>query len=61
VGGGAPVTTTTTTTTGTDDPLTITGLTNRTTYTVTVAAKNAQRTGPADIDSDRRPGGCHRG
>jgi hypothetical protein len=39
--GGPPVTVE-----GDDDPMTVTGLTNRTTYTLTVAAKNSIGTGP---------------
>jgi hypothetical protein len=46
VGGGASVTGT-----GTTDPFTLTGLANRTTYTVTVAATNALGTGPASTSS----------
>lgn len=37
--------------TGTTDPFTLTGLTNRTTHTVTVAATNALGTGPASTSS----------
>jgi hypothetical protein len=48
VAGGAPVTAT-----GTSSPITITGLTDGTAYTITVSAANAIGTGPASSPSTR--------
>ena len=45
--GGTPVTAT-----GSDEPFTLTGLANRTTYTVTIAAINGIGTGPASAPSN---------